>query len=188
MRSFAGWIWPVMASCILLAGCSAGNKAQAGTASSAQPLDQKAQEEKDLEAWGRGERWLHDETIDKMDGHKTVSWTAMPFDIKRDEDNPQILSVSCQPEVTVFLISKAARDGVRMKLDDAAPTHENWVASNRWLGPVSYTASRDTLRRLIKAQTVKIEFTPIGGIPVVETFRMGNLKELIDKDKQYCKL
>lgn len=187
MRNFASWIWTVMASCILLAGCSAGNKAQAGTASSPQQ-DQKAQEDKELQAWGRGERWIRTESTDKMDGHKSVLFVALAIDAKIDPDTPQGLNVSCNHDVSVYLATGAAQDGVRMKLDDAAPTHEKWLADRRTLGPMSYAASKETLRRLMKAQTVKLEFTPIGGVPVVETFKMSNLKELVDKDQQYCRL
>lgn len=188
MRNFASWIWPVMASCILLAGCSAGNKAQAGTASSPQQ-EQKAQEDKELQAWGRGERWIRTESTDKMDGHKSILFSALDIDtVVRDPDNPHGLTVSCDNGIRVTLFTGAARDGVRMKLDDAAPTHEKWFAAGRMMGPLSDAAAKETLRRLMKAQTVKLEFTPIGGVPVVETFKMSNLKELVDKDQQYCRL
>jgi hypothetical protein len=160
--------------------------AAGGCSKSASPLDKPSsdnlsQHEKDLLAWGKGDLWLRFEDTDKMDGHKVVAYSAYPAG---SDSTAPILSVSCQPKWLMYLSTGPLENAdVRVKFDDAPPVREQWLASEHLLFPKS---TEIFLKQFAASQIFKIEFTRLGHPAQVETYKIGNLKQLLAADN--CKI
>jgi hypothetical protein len=181
MRTKTPWVEMILLTCILLAGCSAKSKTPEGNSLSANPQAQKSLQDKDLEAWGRGDKWVRTEKTDQMDGHTE----SIYMDSAVGEDGNIAMVIICGPKLYAYVKSGPPENGdVRTKFDEAPPERTKWMAASNLISPPS---ANDFVKKLSAARNFKIEYTPRGGTARVENFKVTNLKELLSSDKN-CKL
>src|SRR5258708_18397709 len=86
----------------------------------------------------------------------------------------------------VFLTTGIVESGdVRIKFDEAPHLREKWGSSRDMLYP-QYSAAV-FVKKLLTAQTFKLEFTPRGEVPVIRTYKVSNLKDLLSAEPS-CKI
>jgi len=159
---------------------------RAGTDPSAAALAALTPDERDLFAASKGEKWHRSETIDAMDGTKTVRfmiWAKNKVVQKGTEEAP-LLSISCGKSLLTYVVSGPVRERtVPIRFDDGAVTTTRWSPGDDILA----SASPSLVRQLVNARTFRIEYTPWGSSPQVAIFNMANLKELVPQEK-LCKI
>lgn len=126
---------------------------------------------------------------DKMDGHKSVSFSSLAVGTQeQNKTNTRLFIIDCDPKLNIFIVTGNVESGdVRIKFDDDPPLKQKWGgASVGDLYPPNHSDAA-ILKKLLAAQTFKIEYTPLGEAPVIRTYKSSNLKELITAEKT-CKL
>lgn len=131
----------------------------------------------------RGDAWVRDERI--IDGKRTVNFHINSKNqVNEQHGSTEVFFfVSCGIDPPVSVRTEAVADGhVKLSFDDAPPIRQIWKPSGDYL-----TTRSPLIRQLVRAKTLKFEFTPRDGTPQVAIFNMANLKELASQEAA-CKL
>jgi hypothetical protein len=129
------------------------------------------------------EEWVRSEKTDQMDGHKSVFLTLRSTNRLRygvDGEGPARITLSCEGHVFLMLEPGSNAQGLRYKFDESAPVQDNWGNDGRFLTTLILS---DRLNQIMRAKTLKIEFSPPGSIKQIATFDLGNVRELIQQEK-----
>ncbi len=102
--------------------------------------------------------------------------------METDRETTPTLAIACGDDLLISVdIAPVQNKTVRWKTDTAAPVTETWIASN-----LSIISNRPVplLKRLLKAKTFSVEFTPYGKSRQTATFKMANLKEMVEQERR----
>ncbi len=101
--------------------------------------------------------------------------------------NPQFFVILCAPKPKIYFSTGPVENGdVRIKFDEAPPLREKWDTRSRNTLYPQYSAAV-FVKKLLTAQTFKIEFTPRGEAPEIRTYKVSNLKDLLSAEPN-CKI
>ena len=145
----------------------------------------------------RAATWKLEESASQMDGSNTVtlSLTAAE-DIQGwlSKSRP-VLFIRCKENKTELYVrtEQQAQPGsgsfneysVRIRLDEAKPATERWTGSTDGNALFAPNASK-VAERLLKAKTMRFEFTPFNASPATSTFNVEGLDQHMPKLKAAC--
>jgi len=129
-----------------------------------------------------GEKWYRSEIKDPMDDHKVVQFeisSKTPSRTHKDASAAS-LQVSCGKYLIVDALTGPVQTlDVRTRLDDGP------VVSERWSSLKDQLISREPkvlIKKLLKAKSFRLEFTPSDGIAQVAVFNLADLNEVFMKE------
>ena len=179
----------VVGCVLLLSSCSdtPKNSGQTRPANTPEQTKNDTETEENL-AYMNGERWKRSERVDQMDGHATPYFSSVAAGTREmNGTNPQFFAILCTPKPKVYFSTGPVESGdVRIKFDEAPPLREKWGGSSRDMLYPQYSAAV-FVKKLLTAQTFKLEFTPRGEAPVIRTYKVSNLKNLLSAEPN-CKI
>lgn len=129
------------------------------------------------------EEWVRSEKTDQMDGHKSVFLTLRSTNHLRygvDGEGPARITLSCEDHVFLMLEPGSNLQGLRYRFDESAPVQDNWGNDGRFLSTLILS---DELNQIMRAKTLKIEFSPPGSVKQIAIFDLRNVKELVQQEK-----
>src|SRR6267154_6345074 len=175
MRSMTGWNCLLAIGCLfLLTGCSSGpTKAASQPSANTNGPTKLTKDEEEILAYLNGEKWRRDVDTDKMDGHKSVSFSSVAVGTRvPNQANHHLFVIECDPKLELFIVAGNLENGdVRIKFDDDPPVKQKWGgASYGQLFPPNHSDAA-FLKKLLAAQTFNIEYTPLGEAPVIRTYK-----------------
>lgn len=142
--------------------------------------------DKDIEVFRylQGKNWKKSVVVDPMDGHRDVSFRVFAQPIYDGWQNRRDigieLMVPCKTDIDVTAKTNDTADGhVRLRFDDGPVQSEQWPVAGHML---MERHSREFVRHLLAAKTMKFEYMPKDSGPQVYELSVLNLKDLMAQE------
>jgi len=146
--------------------------------------------DKDIEVFRylQGRNWKKSVVVDPMDEHRDVSFRVFAQPIydgwQSRRDIGIELMVPCKTDIDITAKINDASDGhVRLRFDDGPVQSEQWPVGGHMLVE---RHSREFVRHLLAAKTMKFEYTPKDSGSQVYELSVLNLKDLMAQEPS-CK-